>query len=222
MSAPPPNKPNLPPEPPTGGQQPAESAAPRGADAPRSAVIPPAFRPVAEPKTESKPSPPPSPNDQAQERDLWWGGFSGRTMFPSFVVCFLLTVGLAMLGWYLFLRWLPHHGDPIRYAVYALAGSVWVFQLVRWGYRVVAMNYRLTTQRLFYSDGFLYPPRNAIELAKLDQIRVEQTWVEKQVGVGRIRIMLVNEKGAPVVLAGVRTPQRIGEVIEKAAKQVRE
>jgi hypothetical protein len=157
-----------------------------------------------------------------QERDLWWGSYSGRAMLPSFIVCILLTAGFAGLSWYLFQTEYPHRGDMLRYAVYALAGSIWVFQLVRWGYRMVALNYRLTTKRLFYSHGFLYPPRDAIALDAVERVLVEQDWFQQRLGVGSVRIIMEKGKGpgSPVVLTGVWIPHRIGEMIEKAVRQV--
>src|SRR5215471_21703691 len=74
--------------------------------------------PTSKPAPE-EPSPlPPSP--PAEEVDLWWGSYAGRTMLPSFLVCLLAT---ALIGW---LTWLLLPGHLVKFAFFGLAGALWL------------------------------------------------------------------------------------------------
>src|SRR5437588_6255394 len=88
------------------------------------------------------------PMDDAQEVDIWWGSYAGRSMWPSFLACLLVTGGLAWGAWYLW-SYQDYHPQLLRLGVYCLAAWTWLIQLIRLGYRTVTFNYRLTTARLF-------------------------------------------------------------------------
>jgi hypothetical protein len=134
---------------------------------------------------------------------------------PSFILCGLLT--LVVLGVALYLgAW---HGTTLaRYSAHALIGIIWVIQLSRWGYRVVAINYRLTTWHLYVERGFRHPGNPGIEVAKVRQVLVTCNRIERWLGVGRVCIFL-QETESPVVLEGVRDPERIALEIRKQLKR---
>jgi membrane protein YdbS with pleckstrin-like domain len=137
-------------------------------------------------------------------------------MLPSFLVCGLLT--LAIMAWAFGM--LPSH--LARYVVYGLVGAVWLVQLARWGYRVAAINYRLTTHRLVADRGFFSPTVRQIELARVATVRVDAGPWERWVGVGRVQVVPENGQQAPVVLEGVREPERLAVLIEGCVKRARE
>jgi len=153
--------------------------------------------------------------DPTVETDLWWGGFCGWTMLPSFVVCGVLTVGL-IFGAYLL--WSDFGQAPAlaRLEFYAVAAALWLFQLVRWVYRLVGFNFRLTTRRLFWSRGFLYPPTRPVDLKDVQGVRVLQSALERWLGVGRVGV----QAKEPALLVGVWEPEQVAERIRRAASAV--
>jgi membrane protein YdbS with pleckstrin-like domain len=157
--------------------------------------------------------------DETQEVDLWWGGYAGRAMTPSFVLCALLTAAIAGGAWYLW----EAHGLPahlVRYAAYGLAGTLWSLQLVRWGYRVAMFNYRLTTRRLFQDCGPLSPV-GAVELSRVAGVRVERGPLDRLLGVGRLRIVTENGTPSAVTLEGVRHPEHAARQMQRAVQRAR-
>jgi len=144
--------------------------------------------------------------EQAEEVDVWWGSYAARTLTPSFVLCGLFSV--AVIGVALYLgAW--HGGSSlVRYSAHAVIGTLWLIQLGRWAYRVVAINYRLTTRHLYIERGFRHPGKPGIELAQVRQALVARGRLERWLGVGRICIF-VRKAETPVVLEGVRDPERI-------------
>jgi uncharacterized membrane protein YdbT with pleckstrin-like domain len=137
-------------------------------------------------------------------------------MLPSFIGCILATMAIALLTWAVL---------PLRLAgvsFVGLAGGIWLLQLVRWGYRFFAFNYRLTTRRLFYHPGWLYRRDGAIELADVAQVLVRSSWQQRLVGVGQVLVVRENPAQPPVVLEGVLGPARIAEVIRTCVQRARE
>src|SRR5438270_703829 len=84
----------------------------------------------------------------AAEAELWWGGYSGRTMWPSFVLTGLLALAIIVGAWY---GWAVRGFDRLtmRYGAYAIIGCLALVQFGRWGQRLVMWNYRLTTRNLY-------------------------------------------------------------------------
>jgi len=160
------------------------------------------------------------PIDENQETDLWWGSYAGRAMAPGFVVCALLT---GLLIWGVWLFWPKNEDRPYleRYTTYILVGAVWLFQLIRWGYRIVAVNYRLTTRRLFCQRGFQTTATTALDLAAIATVRIERDAWTPYLKVGRLRIVPVDSAQPPLVLEGVYSPDQIAALIMHQVHQIR-
>ena len=157
--------------------------------------------------------------DENQETDIWWGAYAGRTMIPSFVICALLT---GLLVWGVWIFWPKNEDRPYleRYTTYILVGAVWLFQLIRWGYRIVGINYRLTNRRLFCQRGF-YTLITAIDLASIATVRIERDALESYLKVGRLRIVPVDNSKPPMLLEGVYNPDQIAALIMNQVQQAR-
>ncbi len=158
--------------------------------------------------------------DENQETDIWWGSYAGRTMAPGFAACALLT---GLLVWGVWLFWPKHEERPYleRYTTYILVGAVWLFQLIRWGYRIVALNYRLTTKRVFCQRGFRTAATTAIDLAAIATVRIERDTFGPYLKVGRLRIVPVDSAGPAMVLEGVYNPDQIAALIMHQVQEVR-
>jgi hypothetical protein len=158
--------------------------------------------------------------DENQETDVWWGSYAGRTMTPSFVACGLLT---ALIIWGVWLIWPRQENRPYlqRYTTYILVGAVWIFQVIRWGYRLVAINYRLTTRRLFCQRGFQTAATTALDLNAIATVRIERNALEGYLKVGRLRIVPVDSTQAPLVLEGIWRPDQIAALIMNQVQQAR-
>ena len=142
-------------------------------------------------------------------------------MLPSFTVCILLTAGIAVGGWYCW-RVLGESGYLARHIVLGLAGTLWLFQGLRWAYRTSAINYRLTTHRLFRDRGFHNPSAGTVVLEHVTDVIVEpRTGLERLLNVGRIQVRSEDD-GAPLVLDGVYQPEAVAAEIRRQVQQARE
>jgi hypothetical protein len=180
----------------------------------------PAETPAA-PAPTAAPSPVSSNREQAaaapeEEIDVWWGSYSMWTMTPSLLVCILLTGAIVWAAWY----FLPLRDLPL--VLFTLMGTLWLVQTIRWAYRIVFYNYRLTTRRLLLDRGLLYPSGVQAELARIASVQVQTNGIEKRLGVGRIVISFEKNTPEPVVLEGVHGPTRIADLIRQTACRARE
>lgn len=147
-----------------------------------------------------------------EEVEVWWGGYSGRSMVVDFLVCLLLTGGV-IAGAYAF-----HAKTPWR-VVYWATGPIWFIVLCWWGYRMAAYSYRLTTRRLFHGRGFHRAPAVA-DLTSIVEVRMERSTVERWLRIGRLRV-LRGPAGPPLVLDGVLHPEHVAHLIVRQIKEAR-
>lgn len=174
-----------------------------------------ALSPSSSPDDQSQPGRPASGRAEGpgpvEERDLWWGSYDPRTMLPSFAFGLVLTVAVILTVHFV----AAVYGLPAKFARYTNDGVLvvlWSYLVGRWIYRVVAYNYRLTTRRVFCETGFYLPPHTGIELARIAQVVVEKRPAERWLGLGRIRLILADEKRT-VVLEAVRFPDQVAMTI---------
>jgi membrane protein YdbS with pleckstrin-like domain len=154
---------------------------------------------------------------EREEIDIWWGSYAGRAMLPGFMLCLLVTVLLLALDWYLGFRHLRTY--LISSAILSLAGAVWLFEGTRWFYRMIAVNYRLTNRRLLYTRGFKVPDNWTVELARVAQVSVLRSPLERLLGIGRISIQVYDSSLPPLILEAVLAPERVARTIRRRARQ---
>lgn len=183
--------------------------------APADGVATPA-EPIAPSATGSEPD-----VDPDQELDVWWGAYAGRAMLFSFTLCALLTLAVAAGGWY-FWHVRGQSAYFMRHVVLGLTGAIWFVQGLRWAYRTVSINYRLTTHRLFRDRGFHNPTAGTVILERVTDVAVEpRTALEQLVHVGRIRVTSEDDT-PPLVLEGVYQPEHVAAEIRRQVQRARE
>src|SRR5258706_557635 len=72
--------------------------------------------------------------------------------------------------------------------VFGLPAAIAALQLIRWGYRSLAMNYRITTQKLVHHRGRLYGRAHICDLAMVSGVQVTQNLLGRLLGVGDVHI----------------------------------
>lgn len=156
---------------------------------------------------------PPPAEQYEDELDLWWGGYSPRTLLPTFVVCLILSACLFYVS---------HAAEAGQrwYLGYPLTGLLWAMFLIRLFNRVGGHSYRLTTRRLLVTPSFWALPDEGVELARVTQVVVERRGWERLLGVGRVRAQLGPEV-PPLVLTGVSDPETVAVKIRSQIERIR-
>jgi hypothetical protein len=162
-------------------------------------------------------------DDPFQETDVWWGAYCGRTMVPTFALCMLLSVNISLaFGWF----WDDLHLNPQLqwHLAVCLIAAVWIFPLALWIHNTLSRTYRLTTRCLYRDRGFRRPADGQVDLARIKQVRVHFTILQRFLGVGRI--IVDTDAAKPFVLDGVYDPEPVARLIrrwsERAQKMARD
>jgi uncharacterized membrane protein YdbT with pleckstrin-like domain len=151
----------------------------------------------------------------AEETDVWYGAYSGRAMVPRLLQLTLLTILILLLAWY-FGAW--RGAGLVRLVALATVCLLWLLQSVRWLWRAVGFNYRVTTRRLYYQHGFGHPGKPGIDLRDITQIIVEASRLERRLDVGRVRVYR-RESAEPVILEGVLHPFHVAKQIQRRMRK---
>src|SRR5262245_37584470 len=153
---------------------------------------------------------------EEQEADLWWGSYSGWTMWPSFLACLLLTAASGWLTWHFVER------DWLQLAFFGVGTALWLVQFLRLGRRVFGYSYRLTNRRLFRDTGYSRPNRFNMDLKSIVHVQVRRNSFEKMVNVGRVIIRQADPKHPPIALEGVSQPFTVAHMIREAVRKTQE
>ncbi len=142
--------------------------------------------------------------------EVWWGGYSGATMLPGWLVCSALAALLAYLTWEATRA--TGYGHPLALAV---AAGIGLTQLLRWGARFFGRNYRLTNRRLILERGVVRLTVLSVDLTQLTAVEMRADWLEGRLGVGRVLVFAAGGRLGPLVLEGVRCPGQVAELLRR-------
>lgn len=155
-----------------------------------------------------------SPPDLAEEQALWDEYPSMRTAIPAIVLWILGGIAV-IVG----LQFIPIPAIALgQMAVVAVVGIIIFAVLVRYFIRYHSTKYRLTSQRIFVTHGWLNKRTDEVELEKYKDIFVNQDFWDKIVGCGDIEIITSDVTNPTIRVIDVRDPIGKKESIRAAAK----
>jgi membrane protein YdbS with pleckstrin-like domain len=153
--------------------------------------------------------------DDDEELELWKGRYSKRTFVGTWLLCGLITAALLFIG----IMW-------VRTAVLWLILLVAI--LVTWGYpflllsyRRMSIRYRLTSQRFFHEKGILRHVTDRIEVIDIDDIKYDQTLLQRLVNVGTIHITSSDRSDPMLHVLGVENVKEIASMMDNARRKER-
>ncbi len=153
-----------------------------------------------------------SPEDP--EHDLWKGGFSPKAMLGYWLLAGVVTIVAIVVG-IIFV-------DPVVWIIgIAIAFSLWVAFALYLLYQRLGVEYQLTTQRLFHRQGILARVTNRIEVIDIDDMQFSQSFVERFLGVGTIRILSTDLSDPKLIMTGIDDVKNVADIIDKVRRDER-
>ena len=153
-----------------------------------------------------------SPDDA--EHDLWKGGFSPKAMLGYWLLAGLVTVVAIVVGIFAI--------NPVVWIIgIAVAFSLWVAFALYLLYQRLGVEYHLTTQRLFHRQGILSRVTNRIEVIDIDDVQFTQSFVERFLGVGTIRILSTDISDPKLIMTGIDDVKNVFDIIDKVRRDER-
>lgn len=151
----------------------------------------------------------------APEVTLWQGRFSPRAMVGTWIalgMAAIFAVGVAM-----YLAFSPQRAFwwiPIV-ALLVLAAVTGV----RYGIKRIGTRYRLSNHRFFHEEGILNRKVNPIDLITINDVAWEQGFVERMLGVGRVKIMSSDTTDPILWVEGIEDIQNVATLIDKTRRE---
>jgi len=117
----------------------------------------------------------------------------------------------ALIGWLASTRkW------ELSWVIWTVLGGVLVsglILLIPVFLRIISRRYRLTSQRLFIERGILSQTIDQTELIRVDDVRVEKTFIDRVFGVGTVSLLSTDVSDRLVVIEGIDNAERVAEAV---------
>ena len=154
------------------------------------------------------------PADNEPERPLWQGSFSPKAMYGHWLLAGVLTIVAIALCVIV--------PNPITWLVAGIAVPVvWLCMGAYLLYKRLSVEYSLSTQRFVMQSGILRRVTNRIEVIDIDDVTVEQGFIERMFGVGTIKILSSDVSDPKVQLPGIDDVKRIATMIDDVRREER-
>lgn len=149
------------------------------------------------------------------ESDLWSGSYSPKAMIPHSIAAALFAIVLIIVG-----ISIPAEGGWwTLIIVLMLSGPVAIG--LRLAYLRFSLHYHLTSQRMIHEVGLLRRVTDRIEMIDVDDVSMEQGFIERFLGVGTIRVTSSDRTHPELVLRGIEEVKSIAEIIDTARRKER-
>jgi membrane protein YdbS with pleckstrin-like domain len=148
------------------------------------------------------------------ERELWRGSFSPKAMYGSWLLAGIATIVAAALSVIV--------PNPITWlAAGVIVAVIWIVLAVNYLIERWSVAYVLTTQRFVHQRGLFNRVINRIEVIDIDDVTVEQGFIERMFGVGTIRLLSSDTSDPKLNLRGIDDAKRIATLIDDARREER-
>ena len=169
-----------------------------------------------------------SPNDQfrpgkdvedvADAKELWEGGFSGKSMFGSWVAAAAVTIFIfVVISMIQSLRTNVY----VWYFAVAVVVILWLYLLGLMFYRKWGKHYELTSQQLKHREGIFFRKLDRIELIDIDDVNYQQGPIQTMLGVGNINVKSSDTSHPELILYGIANIKEVADMIDNARRNER-
>lgn len=156
-----------------------------------------------------------SPSADDAELPLWEGSYSPKAMYGSWLLAGFVTVAALVLTIVLSavaFAWL---------AAWAIAGVLWITFGVYYLIERYSIAYTLTSHRFVHQTGILRRVINRIETIDIDDVTIEQGFIERMFGVGTIRLLSSDTSHPQLHLRGIDDVRHVANLIDNARREER-
>lgn len=154
------------------------------------------------------------------EQDLWSGRMHWQNAIGRVMLWLLLNLGLVVAAYYA-----PQNSWLTQSRVWwIIAGFFVITTISMWGgviVRILQTRYRLTSQRLFIEKGILSRTMDQTELIRVDDVRMQQSFINRIFNVGTVLMMTTDVTDRAVSIVGIKNPVRVTELIRQQMRTLR-
>ena len=148
------------------------------------------------------------------ERELWHGSYSPKAMYGNWLLALVATLVAVAVSIFV--------PGPITWlAAGAIVGVLWLVMIAQYLIERWSVSYALTTQRFVHQRGLFKRVINRIEVIDIDDVTVEQGFIERMFGVGTIKLLSSDTSDPTLHLRGIDDAKRIAMLIDDARRDER-
>jgi uncharacterized membrane protein YdbT with pleckstrin-like domain len=148
------------------------------------------------------------------EQTLWEGGYSWKAMVGGWILSLLVTIAAMILA-----AVVPF---PILWFLAAMVAlALWGGHVVMFIYQRLGVAYKLTTQRFVHGSGVFQRTTDRIEVIDIDDVQVRQSFVERFLGVGTIRLLSSDTSTPALEMKGIDEVNRVATLIDDTRRTER-
>ncbi len=157
-------------------------------------------------------------NFDDQERVLWEGGFSAKSMLSAVLGSALIT-GMLVIA-VVRIQTL-NENRLVWWTLAAIIGAIWLGLICIVLYRKLAQHYEMTNQRLKHRRGLLIRQIDRIELIDIDDVSYRQGPIESLMGVGTIKLLSSDTSHPTLVMPGIANVSEVANLIDDSRRDER-
>lgn len=158
----------------------------------------------------------PGEQKDIEEASIWKGGYSAKTMFGSWLMAALVTIGMLIA-----VTWWSNGNQVAWYIVLGAILAIWTALMAVYGYHRLSHFYELTNQRLKHRDGILVQTTNRVELIDVDDVSYRQGPIQNLLGVGHILVKSSDSSHPQLELKGIANVRKVADAIDDARRAER-
>lgn len=171
---------------------------------------------ISAPKRDSAEAQEKKPQEE-RERTIWEGGYCGRALIPWYILCAIYVIVLIVV----YSSWFKGNSTVVT-VLFLVAGAIPLFYLIFEEWRRKAMvRYKLSTSRLFRRTGILSRKIEEIELIRIDDIEVYQTFANRLLSIGDVRLTSTDATTPKFELICIENPVQVKELIRAQVQRAR-
>lgn len=161
------------------------------------------------------PPAPPEEGPAGEEKLLWSGRASYKTMIGHWALYVVGLVGVLVLALTYGLK------GAVAVLVWLLVILPGLYLLFKTLYLRWSVGYRLTEQRLFTDRGIIGRLTDQTELIRVDDVRVRKGPVQRLMGVGDVIVISTDATDGEQVIRGIENPDEVAEHIRNRMRKLR-
>ncbi len=146
-----------------------------------------------------------------QERKLWQGQFSARSLIGDWLGALLITGLLLTTTWNIPVL---QNSPKVWLVTGFMIGMLWIALVGLTLHRKLSHRYELTSQRLLHRSGILNRKLRRLDLIDIDDVSYFQGPLQSMLDIGRIELTTRDQDQPRLFLPGIASVRQVAALID--------
>lgn len=157
-------------------------------------------------------------NNDDEERLIWQGGYSAKSMLGAWIGAAFMTVLILLAVMQIQLL---RDNRAVWTTMAALVVLIWIGLIGVAVYRKLGQHYEITTQRLKHRSGVLLRQVDRIEMIDVDDVSYRQGPIQTLMNVGTIQVQSSDTSHPRLFMPGISNVSHVANMIDDSRRSER-